>query len=295
MLNVYEQVAQNKFKSSLIISLFVVFILGVAYLITYAFNLNIDFLVFAFAFSLISSFVSYFYGDKIVLSLNGARPADRKEFFDFYTVTENLALSEQIPTPKIYVIDSPAPNAFATGRDPDHSVVCVTTGLLSKLNRTELEGVIAHELSHVKNYDIRLMMIVSVLIGSLSILINFASRGIFLGRRSDDRNNEGGSILAILGIILIIFAPLIAQLIQLAISRRREYLADASGVKLTRQPQGLINALKKIAADSTPLKTASTATASLYIENPFKGQKIASLFSTHPPIEDRIKALEQML
>ncbi len=297
MLNVYEQVARNKLRSTVIIGLFVVFIVAVAYIISQAFGLGDSFLIFAFIISLFMSGISYFYGDQIVLGLNHARSADRKEFFDFYTVTENLAMADQLPMPKIYVIDSAAPNAFATGRDPQHAIVCATTGLLAKLNRTELEAVIAHELSHVKNYDIRLMMIVSILIGTLSILINIASRSFFFGggRRDNDRNNEGGAILAIIGIILIIFAPLIAQLIQLAISRRREYLADASGVKLTRQPQGLIDALIKISDDPSKLETASTATASLYIENPFKGQKLASLFSTHPPIEDRIKALQQML
>ncbi|MPM74953.1 Protease HtpX [bioreactor metagenome] len=185
-------------------------------------------------------------------------------------------------------------NAFATGRDPQHAVVCATTGLLEKLNRSELEAVVAHELSHIKNYDIRLMTIVSVLIGTLSILINMAYRRSFFGGDRDDDNNNN-NILAIIGIFLIIFAPLIAQLTQLAISRRREYFADASAVKLTRQPQGLINALKKLSTDNQKLETASTATASLYITNPFKGNKIATMFSTHPPIEDRIKALEQML
>jgi len=295
MINVYEQVSANKARSFVIIGAFIAFIIATAYLITYAFNLGDSFLIYAVIFSFISSSVSFFWGDQIVLSLNQARPATRQEFFDFYTVTENLAMADSLPLPKLYVIDSDAPNAFATGRDPKHAVVCATTGLLNKLNRSELEGVIAHELSHVKNYDIRLMMIVSVLVGSLSILINIASRSFFWGRGNDREERSNGGIFAIAGIILIIFAPIIAQLIQLAISRRREYLADASGVMLTRQPQGLIDALKKIASDKEPLKTASTATASLYIANPFKGNKMASLFSTHPPIEDRIKTLEAML
>ena len=239
--------------------------------------------------------VSYFWGDKIVVGLNNAKPVNRKDFFDFYTVTENLSIANGTPVPKIYVIDSPAMNAFATGRDPEHALVCATTGLLGKLNRTELEAVIAHELSHIKNYDIRLMMIVSILIGTLSILINTATRASLFGGRHRDNNDNNNGIFAIIGLILIIFAPIIAQLIQLAISRRREFLADASGIKLTRQPQGLIDALKKISQDSNKLETASTATASLYINNPFKGNKIASLFSTHPPIEDRIAALNKML
>lgn len=293
MVNIYEQISSNKRRSFFIISFFIAFIIIVAYAIGYAFNLR-GILPLAIIFSLFSSGASYFWGDKIVLSMNQARPATRKDFFDFYTVTENLALADQIPTPKIYVIDSAAMNAFATGRDPEHAVVCATTGLLAKLNRTELEGVIGHELSHVKNYDIRLMTIVSILIGTLSIIINFATQSMFFGRR-DNEDRQGGGALAIIGLVLIIFAPIIAQLIQLAISRRREYFADASSVMLTRQPSGLISALKKISGDPNPLKTASTATASLYIDNPFKGNKIASMFSTHPPIEDRIKALEAML
>lgn len=294
MVNVYEQINNNKIRSGIIISLFILFISIAVYLISYSLNLDSSLLVIAIIFSIISSFSSYFWGDKIVLSLNQARPATRKEFFNFYTVTENLSLVNQTPTPKIFVIDSPAMNAFATGRDPDHAVVCATTGLLEKLDRSELEAVIAHELSHIKNYDIRLMTIVSVLIGTLSILINMAYRSSFF-RDSRDNDDNNGGVLAIIGFILIIFAPIIAQLIQLAISRRREYFADASAVKLTRQPQGLINALKKLSSDDQKLETASTATASLYITNPFKGNKIASMFSTHPPIEDRIKALEQML
>lgn len=294
MVNVYEQITNNKIRSGIIISLFILFISVAVYLVSYSLNLDSSLLVFAIIFSLASSFSSYFWGDKIVLTLNQARPATRKEFFNFYTVTENLSLANQTPVPKIYIIDSPAMNAFATGRDPQHAVVCATTGLLEKLNRSELEAVVAHELSHIKNYDIRLMTIVSVLIGTLSILINMAYRRSFFGGDRDDDNNNN-NILAIIGIFLIIFAPLIAQLTQLAISRRREYFADASAVKLTRQPQGLINALKKLSTDNQKLETASTATASLYITNPFKGNKIATMFSTHPPIEDRIKALEQML
>lgn len=294
MINVYEQITRNKIRSGVIISLFTLFVILIAYLITYSFNLDSSFLIIAFVFSIFSSATSYFWGDKLVLSINQARPATRKEFFNFYTVTENLSLVNQTPVPKIFVIDSPAPNAFATGRDPNHAVICATTGLLEKLNRSELEAVIAHELSHVKNYDIRLMTIVSILIGTLSILINLTTRSAFF-RRNNDNNNNGGAILAIIGLVLIIFAPIIAQLIQLAISRRREYFADASAVKLTRQPQGLIDALKKISGDNSKLETASTATASLYIINPFKGNKLASMFSTHPPIEDRIKALQQML
>ena len=295
MVNVYEQITKNKIRSGVIVSLFTAFIISVALIITNAYNLDSSLLVFAFILSLGSSFTSYFLGDKIVLTLNQARPANRKEFFDFYTVVENLSIANQTPVPQIYVIETDAMNAFATGRDPNHAVVCATTGLLEKLNRTELEGVIAHELSHIKNYDTLLMTIVSILIGSLSIIINMAYRSSFFRRNDDREDNQASTILTLIGFILIIFAPIIAQLIQLAISRRREYFADASAVKLTRQPQGLISALTKISQDDIVLDTASTATASLYIINPFKGNKIASLFSTHPPVEDRIKALQQML
>lgn len=295
MLNVYEQISRNKIRSGVIVSLFTAFIIGVALIITNAYNLDNSLLFFAFILSLGSSFASYFWGDKIVLTLNQARPATRKEFFDFYTVVENLSIANQTPVPKIYIIETDAMNAFATGRDPDHAVICATTGLLEKLNRTELEGVVAHELSHIKNYDILLMTIVSILIGSLSIIINMAYRSSFFRRDNNREDNQSSNIIALLGFVLIIFAPIIAQLIQLAISRRREYFADASSVKLTRQPQGLISALTKISQDNVVFDTASTATASLYITNPFKGNKIASLFSTHPPVEDRIKALQQML
>ncbi len=289
MVNIYEQISNNKRQSFGIISLFLIFIIGAVYFISQATN-SPELLPIAILFSAGSSLVSYFAGDKIVLGLNGAKPALRKEFFDFYTVTENLSMAAKIPVPKIYVIESEAMNAFASGRDPDHAVICVTTGLLSKLNRTELEGVVSHELSHIKNYDIRLMTIVSILIGTLSILINMSWR-----MRSDNNDNKNNGIFIIIGLVLIIFAPIIAQLIQLAISRRREFFADASAVAITHQPSGLISALKKIQNDTSKADFASTATASLYISNPFKGNKLASMFSTHPPIEERIKSLESMM
>lgn len=293
MKNIYAQINENKIRSAGIISLFIAFFVTVGYLLSVSFDLDFSFLAIALVFSLFSSLAGYFYGDQIVLKINQARPVTREEFFNFYTVVENLSIANQTPAPKIYVIDSEAPNAFASGRDPQHAVVCATTGLLAKLNRTELEAVVAHELSHIKNYDIRLMTLVSVLVGSLSILINTATRTSFLRRNNDNNRNSG--ILPLIGFVLIIFSPIIAQIIQFAISRRREYFADASAVKLTRQPQGLINALIKISSDSSKLETASTATASLYIINPFKGNKLASMFSTHPPIEERIKALQEMI
>jgi len=295
MVNIYEQIKNNKIRSTFIISLFSIFIILVAYFITQSYNLDGTFLIFAFFISIISSLGSYFYGDKMVLALNQAQLANKNNYPLLYQVVENISIVNQTPMPKIYFIDTYAPNAFATGRDPKHAVICVTSGLLSKLNRSELEAVIAHELSHIKNYDIRLMTIVSILIGSLSILINMAYRSSFFRKSNNREDNQANTIITIIGFIMIIFAPIIAQLIQLAISRRREYFADASAVKLTRQPQALIDALTKISQDDSVFETASTATASLYITNPFKGNKIASLFSTHPPIEDRIKALQQML
>lgn len=294
MKSIYDQINENKIRSATIIGLFIAFIFGVSYFITIAFNLDNSLLFIAIVFSLISSLVGYFKGDQIVLALNKARPVRRDEFFNFYTIVENLSIANQTPAPNIYVIDSESPNAFASGRDPKHAIICATTGLLKKLNRTELEGVIAHELSHIKNYDIRLMTLVSILVGTLTILINTATRSTFF-RRDDNNERNNNGILTLIGFILIIFSPLIAQIIQLAISRRREYFADASAIKLTRQPQGLIDALTKISLDNSKLETASTATASLYIINPFKGNKLASMFSTHPPIEDRIKVLQQML
>ena len=294
MINFYEQVASNKRRSFFIVIFFIIFIIAAGYFLSYFFDSQY-FLPIAIIYSFGSALGSYYFGDKIVLAINKAIPATRKEYFDFYTVTENLAMVAQIPVPKIYVIKTNAMNAFATGRDPEHAIVCATTGLLNKLNRTELEGVIGHELSHIKNHDILLMTLVSVLIGTLSILINLSSRQMMWGGgdRDNDRNNSG--IFAVIGLLLIIFAPLIAQLIQLTISRRREYFADASSVSLTHQPSGLISALKKISADTVPFKEASTATASLYIANPFTKNKLASMFSTHPPIADRIAALEGMM
>lgn len=296
MKNVYEQISENKRRSFLIIFLFIAFIILTVYTITVTFNFSPDLFIFAAIFSLVSSIGSFYFGDKIVLSLNNAHLASRQEFFDFYTAVENLSLANRLPVPKIYVIDSPAPNAFATGRDPEHAVICATTGLLNRLNRTELEAVLAHELSHIKNFDTRLMMIVSLLIGMVAILADLSQRQLLFGRRSrDDNRRSAPPIFALIGLFLVIFSPIIAQLIQLAISRNREYFADASAVKLTRQPQGLIDALTKIAHDSQPLATASAATASLYITNPFKNKNFLSLFSTHPPIEKRLSALRQML
>lgn len=308
MVNVYEAQAANKRKSALIIALFIVFVTISVYVISQAFAIylgyepgGLGFVGIALIISGLISFGSYYFSDKIVLSISKARPANRKRDFQFYTVSENLAIAAGIPKPKLYVIDDSAPNAFATGRDPKHAVVCATTGLLSKLSRTELEGVIAHELSHIKNYDTRLMGIVAVLVGMVALLADFFLRMSFRGGRSDRRDNQLGAILLILGLVFAILSPFIAQLIQLAISRRREFMADAGSVGVTRQPSGLISALEKISADHEPLEAANKATAHLYIVNPFKEKGhgavdwFASLFNTHPPVSERIKALKSMV
>lgn len=292
MQNVYEQIARNKFRATFIMIAFVIFIALAVYFLTLAFDLGPNYLLFAGLFSILGSLGSYFYGDKLVLSLNKAQPANRKDHFALYTAVENLSIGARIPKPKIYIIQSPSPNAFATGRDPKNATICATTGLLEILNKSEIEAVVAHELSHVKNYDIRLMMIVAVLIGSLSLLTRSVYYSGGLSRR---RSKNSFGVLAILGLLLLILSPLIGKLIQLAISRQREYLADTSAVKLTRQPSSLISALEKISQSSVSLKSASPATAHLYIVNPFKSKKIASLFSTHPPLENRLAALKKML
>ena len=245
------------------------------------------------------SFSSYWWSDKLILSISGAHEASREKYFDYYTITENLAQSQQLPKPKIYVIEDTAMNAFATGRDPEHAVICCTTGILAKLDRSELEGVIAHELSHVKNYDIRLMSIVTVLVGLVALLSDVLLRStIFRSGRNRDDNNSGQLqvIMMVLGLVMAILSPLIAQLMQLAISRKREFLADASGVAMTKNPEGLARALEKLGSDREPLEAANKATAHLYIVNPLKNTKVsfAKLFQTHPPIAERIAALRNI-
>lgn len=296
-MNLHSYIASNKRKTYLIMGFFVLFICTVGYIFGEAQGgYGDNFLFFALIFSLFTSFASYFYGDKLVLSLSGARIADKKKDFDFYSVCENLSIASGLPMPKLYVIESNAMNAFATGRDPKHAVVCVTTGLLERLDRSDIEGVVAHELSHVKNYDIRLMLIVSVMVGSIAVLADFFMRSLWWGR-GRDRDKSNGLFIAF-AIIAALLAPLAATLIQLAISRRREYLADASGVMLTRNPEGLADALEKIAGDRYPLETATHGTAHLFISDPFKGKDVKSfisnLFQTHPPIEERIKILRSM-
>jgi heat shock protein HtpX len=309
MLNVYESVDANIRKSWLVIAGFVVFVAisiyflagALGYFYGYQFS-GLSLAGFAMLISGITGFASYYYSDQIILSISNARQVEKRSFFQFYTVTENLCMVARIPMPRLYVIEDTAMNAFATGRDPRHAVICATTGLLANLNRTELEGVIGHELSHVSNYDTRLMSLVTVLLGLITLLADWLLRASFFGRSGSDRDNDRGSfgpVLLIAGLLLALLSPIIAQLIQLAISRRREFLADANSVKFTRQPGGLISALKKIALDKEPLEAANKATAHLYISNPLKNHQdsigwFAGLFNTHPPVEDRIKILQQM-
>jgi len=297
-MNPYSLISINKRKTFLILFLFIALFSGFFYLIGFYTQSANQFLLFGLIFSLLSSFLSYFYSDKIVLLTVGAKPADKKKYFDFYTVTENLTLASGLPMPKLYVINDPSPNAFATGRNPKNSVICVTTGLLKVLDRSDLEGVIAHELSHIKNYDILLASIVSVLVGTIALVSEWFWRGFWW--RGDDNNKKNTNpIFFILFFLTLILVPLIATLIQLAISRRREFLADASAVLITRNPRGLIDALKKISSYSLPMRHVTTNTAHLFINNPFSSKKFSSwltnLFNTHPPVEERIKMLEKMV
>jgi heat shock protein HtpX len=309
MKNIYEVAAANKIRSAVIVLIFFIFVTLAVYILTNAFGVymgyqpgGLGFFGIALIISGITSFLSYYYSDRIVLTISGARPADRKRDFEFYTVAENLSISQGLPKPKLYIIEDTAPNAFATGRDPNHAVICATSGLLQKLNRTELEGVIAHEMTHVKNYDTRLMSVVAVMVGLVALLGDWFIRVSWFGRRRNSDENSGnlGAIIIVVGIIFAILSPIIAQLIQLAISRRREFMADSGSVDITRQPSGLISALEKISSDTEPLEAANKATAHLYIVNPFKGNTksvvgwFSNLFNTHPPIEERIRALEAM-
>lgn len=303
-MTIYNAIGSNKRKTWFLMLFFMVFFLGVSYVLGKALGYGMSFVGIMLIISGLMNWVSYYYSDKIVLSMSGAHPADKHEHRDLIESVENLSIASGLPMPKVYVVNDPAPNAFATGRDPKHAAVCATTGILEKLSKSELEGVIGHELSHVKNFDTRLMGVVSILAGSIVILADFFMRSLWwggLGGRDRDRNNGGNGIFLIIGLVAAILAPIAATLIQLAISRRREFLADADGALLTRYPEGLARALEKIASDKNVLKHASNATAHLYIENPFKadsgrkgGAFLAGLFSTHPPIEERVKILRSM-
>ncbi len=294
----YTAVAKNKRNSVFLIGIFLILIIGLGYIFSRAYN-QPGILFIAVIFSTGYALISYFFSDSITLALSGALEISRQNSPELFRIVENLSIAGGLPLPRIYIIQDSAINAFATGRDPKHAVVCVTSGALTRLEKTELEGVIAHELSHVGNYDIRFMALVVVLVGTITLLADWALRASAFGGRSRDRDS-GNGIFLIIGIILAVLSPLIATLLQLAVSRQREYLADSSGVLLTRYPEGLAKALEKIAKDKEPLEAANKATAHLYIANPLKNQEgrstgwFANLFNTHPPIEDRIKRLREM-
>ncbi len=286
----YQQRSQNAWRTAFLMAVFLAIVLAIGYGVSWYYQ-SPALLYVAMGFAVLMNVWAFWFSDKQVLTMTGARPALREEFFDFYTVTENMAIAAGLPMPKLYVIEDAAPNAFATGRDEKHAVVAATTGLLAMLDRQELEGVIAHELSHIQNRDMLVMTVAVVLAGFLAILADMFLRMSFSGGNRDD--NRGGlfMIIAIVGIVL---APIAAQLIQLAISRRREFLADASGALLTRYPEGLARALQKISGYGAPMQRTSHATAHLFIANPY-GEKAANfvngLFATHPPVEARVKAL----
>ena len=299
MPTIYTQADSNTRKSWFLLTGFLVFIIALGWLFSYLLNSN-AILYFAVFLSVFMSLGSYWWSDKIVLGMYKAKAIEEKDNKELYHVVENLCITAGLPVPKIYVIPEMQPNAFATGRDKNHAVVCVTQGLLNRLNKTELQGVLAHELSHIGNKDMLLSTVVAVLAGVVAILANFFLRISFWGgnRRGNRDNDNLGLILMIAGIIAAILAPIAATLVQLAISRKREFLADADGALLTRYPEGLASALEKISSDPTPMHITNDATSSLFIDSPYKGAQktnwFAKLFSTHPPIEERIKALRGM-
>lgn len=294
-MNIYSAISGNIWKTWLIMALFVVLVATIAYVYGEATGYGLSYAGIGLIFAGITSLGSYFYSDKLVIATTGAKQIQKNDHPELFRIIENLAIGAGMPVPKIYLMNESAPNAFATGRDPKHGAVAVTTGLLDRLNKSELEGVIAHELSHINNFDTRLMAITAILVGFVAILADLFMRQSLFGGRG--RKSSGG-IFLLLGIVFAILTPIIASLIQLAVSRKREFLADASGVLLTRYPDALANALEKIATDPQPLHHASNATAHLFIANPFKDKQskewFVSLFNTHPPIEERIKILRSM-
>lgn len=293
----YQAIDSNKQKSAFLMALFVGILLAAGYVYGYVTESGWFGLGIALAISLVSTLVTWFAGDKIVLSTTGAqRIESREQATDLWNLVENLSITAGVPMPALYIINDASPNAFATGRDPEHASVAVTTGLLQRLNKTELEGVLAHELSHVKNYDIRWMMVVAILVGSIALLSDLFFRGGMVKGHSDKKRDGGW--LMIIGLVLLILAPIVGQLIKLAISRKREFLADASGALLTRYPEGLASALEKISQAGVPVQKAPSATAHLWISSPLhqegKANFLEKLFSTHPPVEERIRQLRDM-
>ncbi len=293
---------KNKFESGVIISIFIVIITLIVYYICNALQLGTFSIVFALTFSILSAWGSYYYSDKIVLASCKARPATKEEDLKLVNILDSLMVTAGLSKkPDLYVVDDNQPNAFATGRNPEHAVICVTTGLLKKLSYYELEGVIAHEMSHIKNYDILLSTIVSVFVGFIVMLSDMFSRALFWGGAKDrDEDSKANGILMLIGLIFLILSPIFGTLMQLALSRKREFLADSTAVEFTRNPDGLISALEKLENDQNELEVANSATANMYIVNPFKKngdkgkRKSSSLWSTHPSTEDRIEALKNI-
>jgi len=290
----FEDIKKNKTKTGAIIGIFILIITLIVYYICMAFDLGYMSIIFALMFSVLSAYASYYNCDKIVLKMNKARPATEEEFKKLNNILDALMVSSGLQfRPKLYVMDDNQPNAFATGRDPEHSVICVTTALLDRLDYYELEGVLAHELSHITNYDIRLSAVVTVMVGVIVMLADMFSRISFRRNSNRDSDSKGNGIVMLIGAICLIISPIFAKLMQLALSRRREYLADATAVQFTRNPDGLISALIKISEDPNELKNASKSTAHMYISSPFRSNK-TSILSTHPAIEDRIEALKNI-
>ena len=298
----WDHVNSNIFKTWIIMFLFSTFVVGIIYIFAKGYGFDnasaLSLTGFALILTGLMNFVSFYFSDKIVLSVSGAKAISETTHKELYRMVENIAIAGGLPTPKIYLIDDSAPNAFATGRDPKHSAIAFTTGIIEKLNKLELEGVTAHELSHVGNRDTLVMTVVSILVGTLALVSDMFLRSLWFGGHDRDSDSKGNAIFMVLALVAAILAPVIATLIQLAVSRRREYLADASGVLLTRNPEGLATALLKISGDKEALEVANRGTAHLYIANPLKGSQavgwFAGLFNTHPPVQDRVKALREM-
>ena len=293
----FENIKKNKIESGVIITIFIIAITLIVYYICHALDLGNLSIVIALIASITSAWGSYYYSDKIVLASCKARPATKEEDLKLVNILDSLMVTANLPKkPDLYVVEDAQPNAFATGRNPEHAVICVTTGLLEKLEYYELEGVLAHEVSHIKNYDILLSAVVSVFVGFIVMLSDTFSRFLFWGNSSDDDDNNGNPILMIIGLILLILSPIFGSLMQLALSRKREFLADATAVELTRNPEGLISALSKLENDPNELQRANSATANMYIVNPFKNnkKKSSSIWSTHPSTSDRIDALRNI-
>ncbi len=296
MATLYTQSENNTYKTYAYLLGFILLIIAVGWTLSYVYE-NAFILYFALGFSVITSFYSYWKSDKIVLALTKAKPAKKEDYPELHRIAENLAISNGLPKPRLYILEDPQPNAFATGRNPEHGVIAVTTGLLERLDRVELEAVVAHELGHIGNNDILISSIVVVLVGTLVLVADFFFRMAFFGGMRGSRD-KGGAVIMIGALVFIILAPILAQIMKLAISRKREYLADSTAALTTRYPEGLARALEKISSDPHQLKKANDATAHLFLVSPFRGKEQKSwfrkLFMTHPPIEERIKKLREI-